>query len=53
MKVSKEQIQRQISELCEIISTMDKMKIVAKMKEIVPEFVSNNSEFSVLDKKKD
>ncbi len=51
-EISIEQIQKQISELCEVISTMDKMKIVGKMKEIVPEFISNNSEFTVLDNKK-
>ncbi len=50
-EISKEQVQQQIAELCEVIDTMDKMKIVGKMKEIVPEFVSNNSEFAVLDKK--
>ncbi len=50
-KISKEEIRRQILELCELSNTMDKMKIVGKMKEIVPEFISNNSEFSVLDKK--
>ena len=29
----------------------DPFKIVAKMKEIVPEYISNNSVFSALDKK--
>ena len=31
--------------------TYDQMKIVAAMKDIVPEFVSKNSCFEVLDKK--
>ncbi|MBS9766779.1 MAG: polysaccharide biosynthesis protein [Flavobacteriaceae bacterium] len=48
--INKEEIKEQILQLCEVNSTMDKMKIVRKMKEIVPEFLSNNSEFSVLDK---
>ena len=30
---------------------MDDMKIVAKMKDIVPEFLSNNSIYCQLDKK--
>ncbi len=50
-KISKGQVQQQIAELCEVIVTMDKMKIVGKMKEIVPEFISNNSEFDILDAK--
>ncbi len=50
-QISKQKVQQQIEELCEVIATMDKMKIVGKMKEIVPEFVSNNSEFSILDSK--
>lgn len=40
-----------IDELIKNSYTYDKMKIVAKMKEIVPEFVSQNSPFEVLDKK--
>lgn len=36
--------------LLQLFEGQDNMKIVAKMKEIVPEFLSNNSEFSRLDK---
>ncbi len=38
-------------ELHGILETLDDMKIVAKMKEIVPEFVSNNSVYCELDHK--
>lgn len=48
--VDSESIQQQISELIVVNHSMDKMKIVKKMKVIIPEFISNNSEFSVLDK---
>lgn len=40
-----------IDELTELIIEKDEFLIVQKMKEIVPEFVSNNSVFQVLDKK--
>lgn len=40
-----------ILELIELFHTQDNFKIVAKMKEIVPEFISNNSDFEQLDKK--
>lgn len=41
----------QIEQLIELAQTFDSMAIVKKMKEIVPEFISNNSVYSVLDKK--
>ncbi len=50
-EISQQKVQQQIEELCEVNCTMDKMKIVGKMKEIVPEFISNNSEFDILDAK--
>lgn len=40
-----------ILELIEQAPGFENMELVAKMKAIVPEFISNNSEFSVLDKK--
>ncbi len=43
-------IDREYNELWEILETMDDMKIVAKMKSIVPEFLSNNSVYCQLDK---
>jgi len=43
---------KEIDELIEIANTYDDMKIVEKMKQIVPEFISNNSVFSSLDKDK-
>jgi FlaA1/EpsC-like NDP-sugar epimerase len=40
-----------ILELVDQAPALTNMELVAKMKAIVPEFISNNSEFSVLDKK--
>ena len=45
-----DEIASQISELADVALTMDTMSTVGKMKEIVPEFKSMNSEFEVLDK---
>ncbi|MBT8243808.1 MAG: polysaccharide biosynthesis protein [Winogradskyella sp.] len=42
---------KDISELIDLAYTQDKENIVSKMKEIVPEFVSMNSDFQKLDKK--
>ena len=39
-----------ISELILLFNTQDNKRIVSKMKDIVPEFVSNNSVFQTLDK---
>ncbi len=41
-----------INELTELIIEKDEFMIVQKMKEIVPEFISNNSVFQVLDKRR-
>jgi FlaA1/EpsC-like NDP-sugar epimerase len=41
------------AELQDIMFTLDDRKIVAKMKAIVPEFISNNSIYCDLDKKQD
>ena len=40
-----------LEELHKALATCNAMSIVAEMKKIVPEFKSNNSEFSALDKK--
>ena len=45
-----EQVCRQIDELCVIAKKFDNMATVAKMKEIVPEYKSNNSVYEQLDK---
>lgn len=45
------QVERDIEDLVKISFGYDPMAIVKKMKEIVPEFVSNNSVYSVLDNK--
>lgn len=42
-----------ISALLKLNQESNEIAIVNKMKEIVPEFISNNSEFEKLDKKKD
>lgn len=44
------EVKKQIEELIELSHTYNDMAIVEKMKEIVPEYVSNNSKYSVLDK---
>ena len=44
------ELKKQIEELIELSHTYNDMAIVEKMKEIVPEYVSNNSKYSVLDK---
>ena len=46
-------ISAEINQLIDIAHTYDDMAIVKKMKEIVPEYVSNNSTYSVLDQEKD
>lgn len=43
-------VNRQIEELIALSHTYDDMAIVGKMKEIVPEYISNNSVYSKLDK---
>lgn len=45
------EVSKQIDSLIALSHTYDNMAIVEKMKEIVPEYVSNNSKYSVLDKK--
>ena len=46
-----EEVDREYAELQDIMYTLDDKKIVAKMKHIVPEFISNNSIYCELDKK--
>ena len=45
------QVNKAINELIEISKHYDDMATVAKMKEIVPEYISNNSVYEQLDKK--
>lgn len=47
------EVSQKIDELCKLSHCYDDMTIVAKMKEIVPEYVSNNSKYSELDKKEE
>ena len=44
------EVNKQIESLIALSHTYNDMVIVEKMKEIVPEYVSNNSKYSVLDK---
>ena len=44
-------IKSQLDELSELIVEGDNFRLVKKLKEIVPEFISNNSKYSSLDKK--
>ncbi len=46
-----EQVEKDIDELVEIAKQFDNMATVKKMKEIVPEYKSNNSVYEALDKK--
>lgn len=46
-----EEIDKEYNELLDIMWTLDDRNIVAKMKSIVPEFISNNSIYCELDKK--
>jgi hypothetical protein len=45
------EVNRQIEELVSIAKHFDNMATVKKMKEIVPEYKSNNSVYEILDKK--
>jgi len=45
-----EEVKPQIESLIEMYNSQDNFSIVKKMKEIVPEFISNNSVFSKFDK---
>lgn len=45
------EVNKFIDELTELIIEKDEFLIVKKMKQIVPEFISNNSVFQVLDKR--
>jgi FlaA1/EpsC-like NDP-sugar epimerase len=51
INIDAKKIRKYIDELTELIIEKDDLKVVAKMKEIVPEFISNNSVFEQLDKK--
>jgi FlaA1/EpsC-like NDP-sugar epimerase len=46
-----DEVDREYNELWQVLETMDDMKIVGKMKAIVPEFLSNNSVYCELDHK--
>lgn len=45
------QVKNDVDELIQLMETQNNQLIVSKMKQMVPEFISNNSEFEVLDKR--
>lgn len=47
-----DEVKHRIQHLIDVSYTYDQMKVVAAMKELVPEFISKNSRFEELDKKK-
>ena len=47
-----DEVAREIDELVDIAKQFDDMATVRKMKEIVPEYISNNSKYEQLDEKK-
>lgn len=48
-----DEVLQAIESLVNAVGKIDNLTLVKKMKEIVPEFLSNNSEYSVLDKKQE
>lgn len=50
-RYTQDEVNSEIEKLIDLIPTSDDFKIVAQMKNIVPEFISNNSIYSCLDKK--
>jgi FlaA1/EpsC-like NDP-sugar epimerase len=48
-EIDPETIREQIDELIELAYGEDNFKIVKQMKKIVPEFISKNSEYEILD----
>lgn len=51
LRYTQEDVDEKINTLIGLISTCNDFKIVEQMKNIVPEFISNNSIYSCLDKK--
>ena len=47
-----DEVAKPIEHLIEVAPSRNDMEIVAEMKKIVPEFISNNSVFESLDSKK-
>ncbi len=45
-----DQVSQQLVNLKQLLNLGDETRIVTKIKELVPEFVSNNSRFEELDK---
>ena len=45
-----DEVKKNVDELVSLFNAQDNINLVRKMKEIVPEYISNNSVFEVLDK---
>lgn len=45
-----EEVKKNVDELVSLFNAQDNINLVRKMKEIVPEYISNNSVFEILDK---
>ncbi len=50
-RYTQDEVNEKINTLIDLITTCDNFKIVGQMKNIVPEFISNNSIYSCLDNK--
>jgi FlaA1/EpsC-like NDP-sugar epimerase len=48
-KYNFDQVHKEVNELLKLATSQDELKIVGKMKKIVPEYISNNSVFEALD----
>jgi hypothetical protein len=49
-RINVDDIEQKINVLCNKNSKMHNLEIVSLIKEIIPEYISNNSKFEVLDK---
>jgi len=50
--INAKEIEAKINTLCSISSKMQSLEIVSKIKDMIPEYVSNNSKYEVLDSSK-
>ncbi|MCB0383712.1 MAG: polysaccharide biosynthesis protein, partial [Psychroserpens sp.] len=51
-KIDVEDISEKIANLCMVNSKVQNLEVVSLIKQILPEYISNNSKFEVLDSKK-
>jgi len=48
-EINKEEVKRKIEEICSVNKELDDLKVVRLLKILVPEYISNNSEYEKLD----